>query len=161
VPGTPGQARSRGAARGGATLEELLGDPDFAGLAEDALDEVESYIHPFRLWRRHTVPWVVFAPPGDAEVARQLALVKEPDVVVVVRHAEALPSLSEHVRRLCQEVVERTHTMDEDCGEPLSDPTKPALYFVLEYDGDISALQPLLHDDEQTAVFEKPYLLVW
>ncbi|MDX8055525.1 hypothetical protein SK571_39635 [Lentzea sp. BCCO 10_0798] len=131
-----------------ARLEELLDDPELGGAAEDALDEIESRVYPFRLWRRHSVPWVILAPPGDAEIARQLALVGDPDVVVVVPHAETLPSLPEHVRKLCKEVAERTH------GDP-------GLHFVLEYNGDIVALQPLLHDEDQTAVFEEPYLLVW
>ncbi|WP_394616793.1 hypothetical protein JNUCC0626_45415 [Lentzea sp. JNUCC 0626] len=122
-------------------LEELLDDPVLGGVAEDALGDVESAIHPFTLWRRNSVPWVVVAPPGDAEVARQCALVEAPDEVVVIPHADTLPSLYEYVRGLCGQ---------------------PGLHFVLEYDGDIAALQPLLEDEEdQTAVIEGHYLLVW
>lgn len=81
--------------------------------------------------------------------------------MTVVPHAETLPGLPEHVRRLCDEVGERTHTMDEECGEPLPDPGKPGLRFVLEYDGDIAAVRPSLDDEDRTAVFKAPYLLVW
>jgi hypothetical protein len=143
-------------------LEELIDDPDLGGTAEDARGDIEAHIHPFLLWRRHESASVIFAPPGDAEVARQRALVEEPDAVVVIPHAEMLPSLPEYVLGLVREVEERTHTMDEEYGEPLPDPAKPALYFVLEYDGDIAALQPLLNDwEDLVAVVKDHYLLVW
>lgn len=145
-----------------ARLEELIDDPDLGGAAEDARGDIEIHTHPFLLWRRHESAWVIFAPPGDAEVARQCALVEEPDVVVVVPHAATVPSLPEYVLGLVREVEERTHTMDEECGLTLSDPAKPGLRFVLEYDGDIAALQPLLNDWENlVAVVKEHYLLVW
>jgi hypothetical protein len=141
-------------------LRELLDDPVHGGNAEYVLWEVEVSTHPFLLWR-HSVPSVIFAPPGDEEVARQLPLAEAAGaVVVVVPHAEALPMLPDHVRTLCQEVEDRTHMLDQD-GFLMVDPAKPPVHFVLEYDGDIAALQPLLDDEDQTAVFEAPYLKVW
>ncbi|MFS8096029.1 hypothetical protein LFM09_02725 [Lentzea alba] len=142
-------------------LKELLDDPELGVFADEALWDVEVNTNPFLLWR-HSLPWVIFAPPGDQEVARQLPLAEAAGaVVVVVPHAEALPSLREYVRDLCQEVEDRTHTADED-GNLLVDPNKPPFHYVLEYDGDIAALQPLLHDQEDlVAVFKAPYLEVW
>jgi hypothetical protein len=141
-------------------LRELLDDPVLGDTAKYALWDVEVATHPFLLWQ-HSVPWVIFAPPGDEEVARQLPLAEAAGaVVVVVPHAETLPSLPDHVRQLCQEVEDRTHSLDED-GFPSVDPGKAPVHFVLEYDGDIAALQPLLDNDEQTAVFKAPYLKVW
>lgn len=141
-------------------LQELLADPEVGGTAEDALWDVEVHIHPFMLWRQ-TTPSVIFTPPGDEEVARQLPLADAAgSSVVVIPHAETRPSLIPFVKDLCREVEKRTCSVDED-GDLMPDPTKPAVYFVLEYDGDIAALQPALDDDDHTARFTAPYLLVW
>lgn len=141
-------------------LKELLADPEVGGTAEDALWDVEVHIHPFMLWQQ-TTPSVIFTPPGDEEVARQLPLAEAAgSSVVVIPHAETRPSLPQFVRDLCREVEDRTHTVDED-GDLMPDLDKPAVYFVLEYDGDIAALQPLLDDDDHAARFKSPYLLVW
>lgn len=133
----------------GEVLPEVLPRLEELGVvAEDARDEVERCVNPFRLWVPGT-PWVIFAPPGDAEVARQRALLRsagtEGDRVVVIENAEALPSLLPFVRKLCDEGYEQ--------------PDAP--HFVLEFDGDIGALESQLHDDEYSARFDPPYLMVW
>ncbi|MFC3896047.1 hypothetical protein ACFOWZ_31615 [Lentzea rhizosphaerae] len=60
-------------------------------------------------------------------------------MVVVVPHAEALPSLRQFVRDACEDVVNRMHS----------------------FDGDIAALGPLFEDEETSARFKAPYLHVW
>jgi hypothetical protein len=143
-------------------LTALLDDPELAGTADDALNDIGIHLHPVRLWRR-VGPWVVIAPPGDEEIARQLARTEacggvvrrvgagwtgsvpadgEENLVVVVEHAEALPSLPELVHGLCDEGRER------------------AVHFVLEHDGDIGALQALLRHEDYTVVHEPPHLVV-
>ncbi|MFI6099585.1 hypothetical protein ACIA8G_28850 [Lentzea sp. NPDC051213] len=161
-------------------LEELLEVPEVAELAKLTLEEIEIFTHPFRLFRR-VIPWVIFVPPGDEEVRRQLALVEaegglvqrvdarsagevsaetERDVVIVVESAEQMPSLLAFVLKRCDEAYDRTHIEEED-DVFLQDPDACSVHFVLEFDGDMSALVPQLQHEDLTVHHEPPYVQIW